>query len=471
MPDSAANAQPLPWTTKLIYGLGDWGTAASTTARSLFWLFFLANVVSVDIGIASLTVAAGKLWDAVNDPLIGTLSDRVQSRWGRRRPFLLFAALPFGLFFFLMFSSPPIEGRLLQAAYYALVYILFDTVYTLINVPYSALAPALSEDYDERSSLAGWRMAISILASLVTAAGFKSLAEGPFAAWLGGDLAAGYALSGAVWGFTMALPPLLLFATVDEPDAPPVTGPLSPVGTFREAFANLPFRYAATIYLASFAAVDVVAAVFVWFLVFYVRVTPGFDSIVLGVMLLLALLTMPAVVWMMHRFGKRNTYIGCAFLWTIVLVIISAVPPGGQQYILFAAIIGGLGYGAANAVPWAIVADVIEADELETGQRREGMYFGYLVFLRKLTGTGSILLVGLALEAAGFIEGGLDIEQPDSAMIALRLLVSVVPAICLVVAMVTAWRYPLSREVHRDMRRELALRRADRADRPHGEDL
>lgn len=322
---------PLPRRIKFLYGLGDWGTSAATTARNLFWLFFLANIVGVDVGVASIVVAVGKLWDAINDPLIGILSDRVHTRWGRRRPFLLFTAIPFGLCFFFLFSTPPIPSLGARAAYYGLIYILFDTLYTLINVPYSALAPALTPDYDERSTLAGWRMGVSIFAALVTAAGFKLLAETLFASWFGGSLRAGYATAGAVWGVTLAIPPLLLFAAIKEPETPPVFGSANLLRTAREVYANVPFRYAAMIYLASFAAVDVVAAVFVWFLVFYVRVAAGFDSIVLGVMLMLALITMPLVVKLMHRYGKRLTYIGCAFVWVIVLGIISQVPPAGKR--------------------------------------------------------------------------------------------------------------------------------------------
>ncbi len=173
--------------TKFIYSLGDWGTSAATVARNTFWFIFLTNVVGIGPGVAGTVVLVGRIWDSINDPLVGTLSDRVQTRWGRRRPFLLFGAVPFGLAFFLMFYVPPIDSTAGLAIYYSFVFLLFDTLYTLVNVPYIALTPELTEDFDERSNLAGWRMGSSILAALITGGTFTLLAEDIFGVWLGGD--------------------------------------------------------------------------------------------------------------------------------------------------------------------------------------------------------------------------------------------------------------------------------------------
>ena len=99
-----------PPSPRLIYGLGDWGAASASTARTLFWFYFTVTVVGVDVGLAGVAFIIGRFWDGVNDPLIGILSDRFRSRWGRRRPFMLLGALPFGVGFFLMFSPPPVRG-------------------------------------------------------------------------------------------------------------------------------------------------------------------------------------------------------------------------------------------------------------------------------------------------------------------------------------------------------------------------
>ncbi|MEJ2749151.1 MAG: MFS transporter, partial [Anaerolineae bacterium] len=274
------------------------------------------------------------------------------------------------------------------------------------------------------------------------------------------------ALAAASWGVTMAVPLLILFKHIEEPERAPDEDPIRPLHTFREVFSNRPFRLGATIYLLSFATVDVVLVVFVRFLVDYVRVQPGFDNLLLAVVLGIAFLSMPLVVQLMRRFGKRNTYIGSMVLMAIVLLIISQVPPGGQNLVLVAAIFAGMGFGAAQAVPWAIVADVVEADELETGKRREGVYAGYLVFFRKLASAVAIFIVGQVLALTGFVSsttGSVYIAQPESALWALRIFVGVIPAIMLVFSVIVAWRYPLDKASYQEIQRQLARQRASQA--------
>ncbi|MEZ4643260.1 MAG: MFS transporter [Chloroflexota bacterium] len=311
----------LPLRTKFIYGLGDWGTSAATVARNAFWFVFLTNVVGIDAAAAGTAVLIGRIWDSINDPLVGTISDRMQTRWGRRRPFLLFGALPFGLTFFLLFYVPPIHSQTGLVIYYSIAFLIFDTLYTLVNVPYIALTPELTSDYDERSNLAGWRMGNSILAALITGGTFTLLAEDILGPWLGGGTTGirwGYALTAGMWGFMLTIPLLLLFKYIEEPENIPEPGPVQPLRTFKEVFSNRPFRLAATIYLLSFTSVDVILVVFVRFLVDYVRVSPGFDNLLLVVVLGIAFLTMPggavdAPLWQtQHLYWKYDVHGGCA---------------------------------------------------------------------------------------------------------------------------------------------------------------
>lgn len=419
----------------------------------------------MDVGLAGVAFIIGRFWDGVNDPLIGILSDRFRSRWGRRRPFMLLGALPFGVGFFLMFSPPPFEGDLAAALYYAFIFILYDTAFTIVNAPYAALTAELTEDYDERASLAGWRMGNSIFVALLTAGLFKLLAEGVFAGWFDGPgaLRSGYAVAGALWGLVVVVSPLLVVAFIREPvrELPKETGRPNLVQITKEVFANRPFRIGAAIYVLAFSAVDIITSVFVWFLIYYMRLEPPFDSYVLAVVLGVAFLSMPLTVRLMQRYGKSRTYIRMMIFWAAVMAVISLLPPGNATLILILAAFAGIGYGAANATPWAIVADIIEEDEWHSGQRREGVYSAYLVTFRKIATAFVVgFIVPQVLSATGFIEGAAE-SQPEAAVLALRFFMGAAPAVLLVLSMFAAARYPLDRAAHDELRRKLAVRRAE----------
>lgn len=451
--------------TKFIYGLGDWGTAAASTARNIFWFVFLTNVVGLGPGWAGSVVLVGRIWDAINDPLIGTVSDRANTRWGRRRPFLLAGSVPFALAFIMMFYVPPVDSRAALVAYFSLAFLLFDTLFTVVNVPYLALLPEMTDEYDDRSSLAGWRISFSILASLVTAALFKVLAENVFAPLYGGGvegLRLGYLTTAALWSLTIALPFILLFFAVREPDHQPVSSPIHPGRTFIQVFRNRPFRIAALIYLICFTVGDVILVIFVRYLIDYMRVPPGFDNLVLAVVLGSAFLCMPLIVWLMRHYDKRTAYLISISFLVMVLLGASLLPPGRYMLLLVGAVFVGFGFGALSTIPWAIVADVVESDELETGERREGLFSGYLVFLRKMGSAVAIFVVGQVLALTDYVSstsGSAFVQQPPSALMAMRFFVTIVPAVALAVSLVLAWQFPIDRKRYEAIQEELALRR------------
>jgi GPH family glycoside/pentoside/hexuronide:cation symporter len=461
--------------TKFGYGLGDWGTSAATAARNLYWLFFLVSVVGLNAAMAGTIILIGRIWDSINDPLVGTLSDGLETRWGRRRPLILAGAIPFGITFFLLFYVPSWDNDVALLVYYAIVYLLFDTVFTVINVPYAAMTPELTEDYDERSSLAGWRIAIAILATLIAASTFKLMAEDLIGAALVESMGLadavrfGYAVTAAFWSVTLVLSPVLLVVLVkDDSNAKPVREKVRPIQTLREIGGNRPFRLVAVIYMLGFTTADIVVNVFVWYLIYYVRAERGFDSMILGLVLGLAFLTMPLTVKLMRRYGKREAYIGTMTIYAVALFIMSQIPPGGYWLVVAAALFAGLGHGAINVIPWAMVADVVDQGELLTGKRREGIYSGYMVFFRKLAAALAIFTVTRVLAASGFVGGTggalSEITQPDSALTALRVLVGIVPSIMLVLSILVAWRYPLSKKAHQELLRRLQQQRLETGD-------
>ncbi|MBN2394769.1 MAG: MFS transporter, partial [Anaerolineae bacterium] len=154
--------------TKLFYGVGDTGFSLTSTLLGAYFAIFLTDVVGIAPSIAAVAIFIGRSWDYINDPLIGHISDRTRTRWGRRRPFLLFGAIPYAMVFMLLWWRPPWTSDVALAVYYALAYVIFDAAATFVYMPYFALTPELTPDYDERTALTSYRMFFSILGSLIS---------------------------------------------------------------------------------------------------------------------------------------------------------------------------------------------------------------------------------------------------------------------------------------------------------------
>jgi len=153
--------------TKLSYGVGDLGLALTGAMLGLLFAKFLTDTVGLPPAMVAVAVFVGRTWDWVNDPILGYISDRIHTRWGRRRPFLLFGAIPFGLTFMALWWLPPIQSQFWLTVYYTAAFFLFDTLVTIIFIPYIALTPEITDDYDDRTSLTGFRMFFSLLGSLL----------------------------------------------------------------------------------------------------------------------------------------------------------------------------------------------------------------------------------------------------------------------------------------------------------------
>ena len=173
-PSVTSADEKLNLSTKLAYGAGDLGPAITANIMAFFLLVFFTNVAGIRPGLAGTILLIGKVWDAINDPLVGVMSDRtVSRRWGRRLPWLLYGAIPFGIFYFLQwlvpqFSNEPAAQQWGLFWYYVAIAIFFNAFYTIVNLPYTALTAELTQDYNERTSLTSFRFAFSIGGSILS---------------------------------------------------------------------------------------------------------------------------------------------------------------------------------------------------------------------------------------------------------------------------------------------------------------
>jgi GPH family glycoside/pentoside/hexuronide:cation symporter len=439
--------------TKLAYGSGDIGFSLTTTIIGAFFAIFLTDVVGLSAGTAAAAILIGSTWDYINDPMMGHLSDRTRSRWGRRRPFLLFGALPFGLAFTMLWFRPPWERELFLALYYALAYVLFDTVATLLYMPYFALTPELTSDYDERTSLTSYRMFFSILGSLL-AFTIPWMIIGSFRP----ENAPRVLLMAAGFAAISALPMLLVFFGTREREVFMQQERPGIRQSLRVALKNRPFKYGLMIFLMTWISVVVLQDSLAYFIK-YVVGREAESELIMGAVFVTAILFLPLWNWISQRWSKRWAYIGGIAFWALVqMVLITVTAATSLGVILVLCVLAGIGVAAAHVLPWAILPDAIEWGEYETGERHEGMFYSLVTLMRKAATSLAIPGTLALLHFTGY--DGLAEQQPASALIGLRIVVGPIPALLLCVGIAFAYFYPLSRERYAEVVEKLEARRA-----------
>ncbi len=433
----------LPLRLKLLFSTGDLSTSIPLAILMFYQLYFMTDVAGLRPDYAGWAVGLGKIWDAVNDPIIGLISDRIRTRWGRRRGLLLFFAVPLGLSFMLMWFVPPF-GPLGLTAYYTFTFILFDTLFTIIHVSFNALTPELTDDYDERSTLNGYRTAFSITGTLGT------IILATVLGWTLDDKRVLFAVLGIGMGLVTIIPPLIVFAVTHEKPSAELPKPMPVWKALKTTLSNRPFWAIMGLYLLSWGTASILSATLIYFANYYLKVPEQANYFILGAEGA-AILFIPLVVWLSRKLDKRRAFILGCITWAVVLFGLSALPSSQLVLAYLLAILSGFGIATAYIIPWAMVPDIIEFDQAETGERREGSYYAFFSFFQK-AGTGfAIWAMGQALAATGYInpvQGQPLPVQPVAVVNAIRLFMGPIPAVLLLLAIIFAWRLKITRQSH-----------------------
>ena len=453
--------EKLNLSTKLAFGAGDLGPAITANISVFFVLVFLTNVAGLPAGLAGSVLMVGKIWDAINDPIVGVLSDRTVHPWGKRYPWMVFGAVPFGILFFLQWIVPS-NNQLFLFWYYVIIGILFNTAYTAVNLPYTALTPELTSDYNERTSLNSFRFSFSISGSIfsliLAQIIFSFFPDSPYQKYLIlGAVCAILSIFPLFWCFLGTRKRVWAGHSVadnqDNSDSIPIAEQI------KIAFSNRPFLLVIGIYLCSWLGVQLTASILPYFVVNWMQMPEAtFPQVAIAVQ---GTALVMLFVWssISKRYGKKSVYFMGMGVWIIAQAGLFFLQPGqvGLMYIL--AILAGCGVSTAYLVPWSMIPDVIDLDELNTGQRREGVFYSFMVLLQKFGLAVGLFLVGQALDIAGFLStvpGQPAPIQPDSALLAVRFAIGPLPTIVLIIGMIFTFLYPITKEVHADILLQLS---------------
>ena len=461
MDDSSINVdfnsekEKLNFQTKLAYGVGELGGAIPNNILVFFALYFFTNVAGLNPSFAGSLVLVGKAWDALNDPLIGWLSDKTRSPLGRRYPWMLVGAIPLAISFFLFWVIPPTRNQWLLFIYYNIVSILFYAAVSSVLVPFSTLGAELTEGYNERTNIISFRSSFAIggsIFSLILAQFILGIVEPPQSyLYLGATsgLLSIVAVYLCVWGTYKR------YKFMQKKRQQIQRKPSEPIlKQFQIALSNKPFLCVIGIYLCSWLGVQVTAAILPYFVIDWMKLPKShFTQMALAVQGT-ALIMMPFWSVMGQKLGKKAIY--CMGIPTTIVAQAGFLflQPGQVTLMYILAIMAGIGISVAYLVPWSMLPDVVDLDELNTGQRREGIFYGFVVQLQKFGVAGALFLVGKILDWSGLIPTVASETppiQPNSVLWAIRLIIGPMPTLMLILGLVIAYFYPITRSKHEEI--------------------
>jgi glycoside/pentoside/hexuronide:cation symporter, GPH family len=443
--------------TKLGFGVCDLGGNLYFTVIAFWLMNYLTDTVHLSAALAGTVVLVGRVWDAVTDPAVGVLSDRTRSRWGRRRPYLLFGALPLAAAMIFMFTVPSaIETQQGLFWWALLAYCLLGTAYTVVIVPYSSLTPELTDDYQERSSLNAYRFVFAILGTLAGAVAVLPLRDA-FA-----TQKEGFSAVGILFGLIMALSALITFIAVREPSHGKQETPAGSgiVASYLQVFSCKPYLLITFTYVLHILAITIVSGIMVYYYKYVFR-DEGATNLALGLLLVVSIPAIPLSVLISKKIGKKATYaLGLGILASMLFLFYflgERVSIGGSL-VIFA--VAGIGNGFVFPTPYAMLPDAIDQDYLDTGIRKEGAFYGTWTLLTKSGQGVANGIMGWMLGIAGFQA---DILQNEGTLGAIRLLLGPIPATVFLLSILVLYFYPINEERYNEIRAGIALREAGRS--------
>lgn len=428
--------------TKVLYLFGDVGISMCVSAIAFFLLFFYTDVAHIDPALMGTILLLCKIWDAINDPLFGWISDRTKSRFGRRKIYMLLGAIPFGVSFALLWTMPGKFTGVVLAGMIALLFFLYYSFDTVVAVPYYAMTPELTRDYDERTSLSAIRM-IGGTIGYMAGAVLPPLIAGLFI-----TEKIGWSMMGIMFG---AFAILCLYVTAlgvkRRKDLEGSPSKLPPVKSILLCFKNRPFNFLLIQGAITGTSFQLVMSYMAYYLTYQLNMKNQI-SLLMALLLGTILLFLIFWKWMANKWNKGPVYALGLFIAFGATAASFLLPFGGSSWIYLIVFIAGFGFSAQYVLPWSILPDVVEYDELITGERREGMYYGVRGFIGKLSDAMGLFIAGWVLKIFHFVPNAV---QTSESLLGIRLFFGPVPSFLVLCSLPFLIWFPINRKKHFEM--------------------
>jgi GPH family glycoside/pentoside/hexuronide:cation symporter len=439
--------EPVTPTTKQrwLYSLANLGNTIPYQVAS-YLLFFFTDVKRMPVALATSVMFAYSIWDAVNNPIMGYISDRTKTRWGRRIPYMLFGTIPYALTFALIWFAPfdGVEQTTALLLYMIFIPFLWEGLGTMVSTAYYSLLPEMFSTYSERTKVAVSMNMVQVVGLFIGLAGAPILSD-----MLGWPMMSVIFAIIVVVSYYIGIPGMFERRASVEAESIPFFDAL------KATFINRSFVTVVVSQTFRFVGTGTLTAGVLFYVKYSLDQGEEFGSVILGVAFMVTALTLG--LWrrfVSERFEARTT-----LMIANGVMAVSVIPIGFAQTQLAVIIASaGLGLGLAGLILMGdvIVADVIDEDEMNTGQRREGMYFGMSKFIMTLSGSIVALWFGWISTAYGY-DSALEV-QPETVAAGFRVFMTVPVVVSSILAIAALVFYPLYGERLKQVKDTLSAR-------------
>jgi GPH family glycoside/pentoside/hexuronide:cation symporter len=452
------NNNHLRFKEKLGYGLGDTASNFFFQTFNIFLLYYYTDVFGISAAAVGTMFFVTKLWDAVNDPLMGIIADRTRSRFGKFRPYILWVAVPYGIMGYLMFANPDL-GESGKIVYAWVTYTLMMMIYTAINVPYSALMGVMTPSSRERTVLSSYRFVCAFGGGLLI-----SMLVRPLIEYFGdGDEAKGFSYTMALFAVMSVALFWYTFSTTRERVVARDDHKSNLKQDLKFLVSNRPWLVLFLAAIFTLANVAVKNAVTVHFFKYYVG-DDGSDyflfmdrtTLFLTLGMLAMILGVACTKLFTRYFEKKTLMIWLSLLNATTMLIIFLIPPDQYWTMMIVNIIGMFLVGPTPALVWSMYADVADYGEWKYGRRTTALVFSAAQFAQKFGLTIGGGLSGWMLGIFGFVA---NVDQTDTSLLGIRLMFTVIPACFAIMNALVLIFYTLSDRQVEQIETELEARK------------
>ena len=472
------------------YGAGNFGLGVVLFMASTYLLYYYSDFIGLSPALMGLAIVIGKVWDAVCDPLLGYISDRTRSRWGRRRVYLLFASVPLAIAFYFMWAPPsfltedPGAGLFV---YITCVWVALMTLYAAVAVPYYALGAEISTDEHERSQAFAWSNMGNRLGQLLAIAAANAALEfgdtlvqalhnklGLFSDATTQSLVDYFSVPANGLQVVVAFFSILLLASIlwsffgtrerviYRPEEKAEGGLIGGVKAFfAETVGNFKSK-AFRVLIISQLIGDINAGMMFSTFPYALKYVFGAEDYLapfMAVAIICGILFAFAWVKVAKKKGKKWCFLAAQLMYAIAMLAMMAVPQGAPLFFLPCCVLLSVGIGGYVMV-WSLIADIADYEELRTGRRREGSLYGIYNLSSKTANAIGVGVTGFVIAWLGFTKGA---TITSDMTFQLRLFFTVGIALLNIVGFLIFLRYPYDREEHKRIQVELKDRNRDAA--------